>query len=144
MEESITKQLIYVARKAQLYIGHCLAPYEITAAEEPFFMAVIHHKGATQEELTAMVGVDKAATTRAIHSLESKGYLIRQQDVKDRRQNRVFATELAEEIADKVQRELLRLNHEIMKGIPKQDLRILSAGLALMEKNLAAIREKGE
>lgn len=144
MDGVITKQLIFVARKAQLCIAYCLAPFGITAAEEPFFMAAMYHRGSTQEELTAMIGVDKAATARAIRSLESKGYLTRQQDPMDRRQNRVFATELAHKIAADVQKELLRLNQEILKGLPEQDLSILSNGLYLMEKNLAAIRGKGE
>lgn len=144
MNGSITKQLIFVARKMQLCIGDRLASFGITAAEEPFFMAVIHYQNSTQEELTALIGVDKAATTRAIRSLESKGFLTRQQDEKDRRQNRVCATVAAHEIAEAVHAELLRLNCEIMEGLSEQDQELLSAALAVMEKNLSAIRKKGE
>lgn len=144
MDGTITKRLIYMARKAQLCIGCRLAPYGITAAEEPFFMMVTHHGGATQEELTAMVGVDKAATARAVRSLENKGYLTRQQDRKDRRRNRVFATDAAMEIAGQVHEALLKLDDEITKGLPEQDLRTLSNAFALMENNLGVIREKGE
>lgn len=144
MDGTITKQLIYMGRKAQLCIGCRLAPYGITAAEEPFFMMITHHGGATQEELTAMIGVDKAATARAVRSLENKGYLTRQQDTKDRRQNHVFATDAAMEIAEQVHAELLRLDNEITKGLLRQDLQLLSDSLDLMEKNLTVIRGKGE
>ncbi len=140
MNGTITKQLIYMARKAQLIIGSRLAPYGITAAEEPFFMMITHHSGATQEELTAMVGVDKSATTRAVRSLENKGYLTRKQDTKDHRQNRVFATNQAMEITEQVHAELLRLDNEITKGLSKQDIQILTEAFTLMEKNLADIR----
>lgn len=144
MKGTITKRLIYAARKAQLCIGGRLAPYGITAAEEPFFMTVTHCGGATQEELTAKVGVDKSATARAVRSLESKGYVTRRQDEKDRRQNRVFATKAAEEIAEQVHAELLRLDAEITGGLSEQERRLLSAALARMEQNLKNIREAGE
>lgn len=143
MDGTITKRLIFAARKAQLSIGCRLAPYGITAAEEPFFMMVTHHEGATQEELTAMAGVDKAATARALRSLEGKGYLTRRQDPRDRRQNRVFATQAALNIAEQVHAELLRLDAEITKGLSEQEITALAAGLAVMEQNLAAIRKAG-
>lgn len=144
MDGTITKRLIYAARKAQLCIGFRLAPYGITAAEEPFFMMATHYGGATQEELTAMVGVDKSATARAVRSLERKGYLTRRQDAKDHRQNRVFATDAALEIAEQVHAELLRLDNEMMRGLSDQDISTLSGSLTMIEKNLAGIKKTGE
>lgn len=142
MKSSITKQVIFTARKAQLCIGGRLAEFGITAAEEPFFMAVGHHEGATQEELTAMVGVDKAATARALKSLEKKGFLTRVQDERDRRQNRVYATDAARGIGEGVQAELLRLNDELMKGISEEEQRILLHALSVMEENLKSMKEE--
>ena len=144
MKISITKQIICIARQSQLCIGDRLSPFGITAAEEPFFMAIQRHENATQEELTAMVGVDKAATARAIRSLESKGFLVRKQDQKDRRQNRVCGTAAAHEIAEAVHGELLRLNGEIMKGLSEQEQAFLSKALTVMEKNLMTIRGRGD
>lgn len=143
MDGTITKRLIYAARKAQLCIGCRLAPYGITAAEEPFFMMVTHHGGATQEELTAMVGVDKSATARAVRSLERKGYVTRRQDAADRRQNRVFATDAALAAAEQVHAELLRLDGEIIRGLSERDISALSGELALIEQNLTDIRKMG-
>lgn len=142
MDKSITRQVIYTARQGQICIGSRMEKYEITAAEEPFFMAIQHHRGATQEVLTSLVGVDKAATTRAICSLEKKGYLTRRQDEKDRRQNRIYATEKALNIGTEVQEELIRLNNEIMNGISEQDQTVMYQALLKMEENLEAIKRK--
>lgn len=142
MDKSITKHVIYTARQGQLCIGSRMAKYGITAAEEPFFMAVQKHDGATQEVLTSLVGVDKAATTRAISSLEKKGYLTRRQDEKDRRQNHIYATARAMNIKTEVQDELMRLNDEIMNGISEEEQIILYQALLKMEKNLEAIKRK--
>ncbi len=107
-------------------------------------MAVIHHQNATQKELTSIVGDDKAATARALRFLEKKSLLTRKQDKRDRRQKRICTTAAAHEIADAVHTELLRLNREIMEGLTGQDQLLLSAALAVMETNLAAIRRKEE
>lgn len=140
MGESITKHVIFTARQSQLCVGNRLEKYGITAAEEPFFMAIQNHSGAIQEELTALVGVDKAATTRAICSLERKGYLTRQQDERDRRQKRIYATEKALRIGEEVKNELLRLNDDILRGISKEERAILYQALSRMEENLKKIR----
>lgn len=142
MDKSITRQVIYAARQGQLCIGSRMKKYGITAAEEPFFMAIQHHVGATQEVLTALAGVDKAATARAIGSLEKKGYLTRHQDEKDRRQNRIYATEKALSIGSEVQEELLHLNDEILEGISEDEQNILYRALLKMEENLSNIRRK--
>lgn len=136
MKDSITKHLIFVARKAQLRIGSRLSPFGITAAEEPFFMAIQHHAGATQEELTALVGVDKAATARALASLERKGFLTRRQDEKDRRQNRIYASPAALALGGRVHAELLDLNRELLDGISEEDQALLYRALQTVERNL--------
>lgn len=140
MKNSITKRVIYVARKSQLCIGSRLEKYGITAAEEPFFMAIQYYEGATQEELTALVGVDKAATTRAVRSLEEKGFLTREQDEKDRRQYRVYATKKALDIGEAVHEELLGLNEELLRGISSEEQKILQRALQQMETNLKSMK----
>lgn len=142
MDKSITKQVIYTARQSQLCIGSRMEKYGITAAEEPFFMAIQKHQGATQEELTLLVGVDKAATTRALSSLERKGYLMRQQDERDRRQNRIYATEKALRLGAEVREALMCLNDEVLHGIPEEIQVMLYQALLQMEDNLKMIKKR--
>lgn len=128
-----------LARKSQNYIGNALNQYNLTAAEQPFFMALQHYEGLTQEELTAIVCVDKAATARAVKSLEEKGYLIRVQDEHDRRQNRIYPTELTRRLGPAVKNELLKFNELMTQGIEPQSLDIVYRALTKMEDNFADI-----
>lgn len=137
MDTSIARMITLLARKSQSYIGSALSKYNITAAEQPFFMAIQHHKGITQEELTALVCVDKAATARAVKSLEEKGFLVRVQDEQDRRQNRIYSTDTAAQLAEDVRSELLRFNELLTQGITPEEIDILFTGLQKMEKNFA-------
>lgn len=137
MDHSIARMITLLARKSQSYIASALNKYNITAAEQPFFMAIQHHKGITQEELTALVCVDKAATARTVKSLEEKGFLVRVQDKHDRRQNRIYATDTAIQLAGAVRSELLYFNELLTRGITPEEIDIIFAGLQKMEKNFA-------
>ena len=128
-----------LARKSQNYIGSALNKYNLSAAEQPFFMALQHHEGVTQEELTALVCVDKAATTCAVKSLEKKGFLVRMQDTRDRRQNRIYPTEAAKQLADSVQSELLHFNDLLTEGIAPQSLMVVYNALQKMDSNFSDI-----
>ena len=86
-----------------------------------------------------MVCVDKAVTTRVVKTLEEKGFLIREKDMKDRRQNRIYPTPLTRELGTAVQKELLIFNDAVTQGISKEELEIVQKALAKMEANLAEL-----
>nr|WP_293961241.1 MarR family transcriptional regulator [uncultured Fusobacterium sp.] len=109
----------------------------MTVAEQPFFMVIQHHKNITQEELTSIVCVDKAATTRALKSLEKKGFLVRVKDKNDRRQNRICATEKAQNLFKEVNEELIHFNELLTKNISLEEIDIVYKGLEEMEKNIS-------
>lgn len=139
MEKNIARMITLLARKSQGYIGSALRKYGLSAAEQPFFMALQRHEGITQEELTALVCVDKAATARAVKSLEAKGYLTRVQDGQDRRKNRLYPTDAAKQQAAAVRQELLHFNDLLTQGIDPQRLEVVHAALLEMEENFSRI-----
>lgn len=139
--ESITRDLLRVSRKAQTCVGAIVKKYNLTIAEQPFFMAIKANDGLTQEDITTLVGVDKALTTRVIRSLEEKGLVRREQDEADKRQNHIFRTDAFVEIADKVFPELLSFNEVLAKGISKEAFKQFMDVLTRMEENLSNFKE---
>ena len=139
MERSIGRMITLLARKSQSYISYALSKYNLTAAEQPFFMALQQYEGITQEELTALVCVDKAATARAVQSLEKKGFLIRRQDPNDKRQNLVYPTDQARQLGGTVKHELLHFNSLLTEGIDPQDLKQVYGALLKMDENFSRI-----
>lgn len=144
MEFSITRMITRLARKSQGRIGEILVKYNLTAAEQPFFMALQKNEGITQEGLTVMVGVDKAATARAVKSLEEKGFLIRREDKKDRRNNLLYPTEKAKELYPSVKKDLLALNALITAGIDEEEQKKIYDYLQMMEENFGRIKADGK
>lgn len=121
MANCVGRVLTRLARKCQIAVGNALQQYNLTAAEEPFLMSVLNNEGLTQEELTAYVGVDKAAASRTVRSLEEKGFLSRVQDPKDKRQNRVYPTDKAREVGPKVRKELYKINLALTEALTQEE-----------------------
>ena len=121
MANCVGRVLTRLARKCQIAVGNALQQYNLTAAEEPFLMSVLNNEGLTQEELTAYVGVDKAAASRTVRSLVEKGFLFRVQDPKDKRQNRVYPTDKAKEIGPLVRKELYKINLALTKELTQEE-----------------------
>jgi len=58
-----------------------------------FLFYLYHHNGATQDEISKDIEIDKASTARALRKLENGGFILRKTDEHDRRINHVFLTE---------------------------------------------------
>ncbi len=136
MDKSIGRMITLLSRKCQSYLSRALSKYNLTAAEQPFFMALQNCEGITQDELTAMVCVDKSATARAVKSLEEKGFLIRVQDKNNRRQNRIYPTDKAKRISGSVKQELSHFNGLMIQGILPQTAEEVYMALLKMDENL--------
>ena len=135
MANCVGRVLTRLARKCQIAVGNALQQYNLTAAEEPFLMAILNNEGFSQEALTAYVGVDKAATARAVRSLEDKGLLTRVQDPRDKRQNRVYPTEKAKEVGPLVKKELSRINLALTQGLSQEEDDRIYALLMRIDEN---------
>ena len=65
-------------RQLNLFFGHELSDVEITASELMYLSQLYNRDGLTQEEMAAVITVDKAATTRTIQGMEKKGLVRRE------------------------------------------------------------------
>lgn len=135
MANCVGRVLTRLARKCQIAVGNALQQYNLTAAEEPVLMAILNSEGLIQEELTARIGVDKAAASRTVRGLEEKGFLTRVQDPKDKRQNRVYPTEKAREIGPLVKKELYKINLALTETLSKEEDDQIYALLVRIEEN---------
>ena len=140
MNETIMRAVNRLARKCQGRMGQVLLRHGLSVAEQPFFMELQSHGGVTQEELTGVFCIDKAATARAVKSLEQKGLLTREKDPVDRRQNRLYPTQAAEKLFPAVKADLVRFNVLLTAGIAPEDLETAYRVVRKIEENLAAVK----
>ena len=135
MNNSIGRMISLVSRNIQQELKEVVEPFGITVGEEPYFMALMHEDGLTQEELTSRVNVDKSATARAVKSLESKGYLKREVDDGDRRNKKLYLTKRAREIYEPLVAALKNYNQMLTNGWSEEEYQTVYHCLKILESN---------
>lgn len=124
--KSFIKAISAVYRHSQTYLGKKIKKYEIGQGQWAFLTQLLfNYDGITQEELSSLLSIDKANTSRALKKLEGQGYIYRQEDPKDTRKKLVYVTDKSREFEEEF--------HDVFKGLN----RILSKDFTEEEREIA-------
>ena len=110
-------------RSARQNVNENLRPLNLSSAEGNILLHLLtqnHEMG--QEQLVEQLDISKPAVSRALDSLEIKGFVNRQQDPDDRRVHRVRLTDQAREIGPAVEQAYNQLYAIAMQGISQEEL----------------------
>ena len=89
---SEARHLALLHRQMMKELERELAPLELGPGRYLYLFGLYIRDGRKQQELADIIGIDKAAVTRALSRLEDSGYIRRREDEKDRRATRVYLT----------------------------------------------------
>ncbi|MBQ1417339.1 MAG: MarR family transcriptional regulator [Selenomonas sp.] len=84
-------------RRSQLFVVEACQKYGLTFSEYCMLIRLYDREGSKQDELAAMLYLDKAVVTRTINLLVDKGFIVRQADTEDKRVRRIYMTEYGRE-----------------------------------------------
>lgn len=90
----------------------------------------------TQKELAEHLQISPAAVAIALKKLESDGYILRQTDPGDTRQNRIAITEKGKDILDCTKRLFDDVDAKMLQGLTREQLDVLETCLGVMQANL--------
>lgn len=135
---SIGRLISILNRQAQLYLNTALQDLDIGSSEHIFLINLLKEDGISQEELSARLLIDKAATARALKSLEEKGYVRREADASDRRSKKVFCTEKALANGETLHGILRAWTALLTEGIPEEQAALAITLLEKMSDNARA------
>ena len=121
-------------RQFQIYINNNTKDLGIGASEYIFIMEIYRNDNISQEELSKNLIIDKAATARAIKSLEEKEYIIRKKDKKDKRTNRIELTKKGIEIKDRLSKLLEEWGYTVTKDMDKETIELVLGIIKEMSK----------
>ena len=110
-------------RSARQNVNENLRPLNLSSAEGNILLHLLtqnHEMG--QEQLVEQLDISKPAVSRALDSLEIKGFVTRKQDPDDRRVHRVRLTDQAREIGPAVEQAYNQLYAIAMQGISQEEL----------------------
>jgi DNA-binding MarR family transcriptional regulator len=133
--KSFGRLIAILYRRSLVYVNEALKEYGLSAGEQPFLTSLYRKEGVTQEDLTRMLHIDKAATARTLQSLETKGFVERRKSTSDRRCNRIYLTNQGRESKRYVLPILARWSEILVDGFDEHTKATLYEQLETMVSN---------
>ncbi len=136
-EYKSSKYISILFREFQKYINTELKPYGITSAEYSYLLLLYENDGElSQDDLHKLSHIDRAAITRAIASLEQKGYVTKRAREQNSRHFVVTLTDKAQERKNYIWNIVNSWNEGLHRDITKEHSEIVIAALQQMVKNI--------
>ena len=128
-------------RQLNLFFGHELAEVEITASELMYLSQLYDRDGLTQEEMAAVITVDKAATTRTIQGMEKKGLVRRDAHEENYRAKRVYLTDKAKNAEPRIRELQKKWVDFITQDMTQKEAEVFAAQLKKMAQRAKEINQ---
>lgn len=117
------------------------AGLELTAEQWGVLAQLWNEGGVTQDELAAIVCVDKSSLSRVLDVMERKGLVYRKKDPVDARRKILFASELSEGLQEACMAIAQDVSNEILRNCKQEDVDIC---LKVLSEVKASLKESSE
>ena len=142
MDELFGKTLSHISKKMHMYLNKNLEKYGISKGQIHFLLLLYKKgNGLTQEQISKLLDIDKANTTRALKKLIENGYVEKRRDEKDKRIFRVYLTQKSLQLKPKIKEVLIELEKKLTIGISQKELEQALSTLKKVDKNLLKLQE---
>lgn len=111
---------------------------DVTIGIWMFLRALWQHDGATQRELSRLVGIKEPSTVATLTRMEERGFIRRERDTVDRRRIHVWLTPLGWELRPKLQPMVAAMREEAYRGLDDVEREQLRKLLAKLRENLTS------
>lgn len=127
-------------RLVMVEFGRRIGDLELSKGQYQFmvflFIMDAHEKGLPQDMLSEWLSIDKGTTARSLYKMEQAGYVRRERDAADRRQNIVFLTEKALSIRDDFYKTVQAVNAVVTDGFTDEERDVFGSLLRRAAKNM--------
>ena len=126
-----------ILRSARQIVNSELTSLNLTGAEDDIvFHLLLTRDGLSQENLAERLDIGKAAISRIVNSLDSKGYIHRERQADDSRTYRVTLTDAAKDVSDRIEH-AYRMAYEVsLRGISESEFESFDRLLQKVYENL--------
>ena len=112
-----------IIRSARQIVNENLRPLNLSSAEGNILLHLLTQgEEMRQEQLVEQLDISKPAVSRALDSLEKKGFVTRQDDPNDRRAHRVRLTDKARSIGPAVEQIYNRVYAVAIQGVTPEEV----------------------
>jgi len=119
--------------------------FGIAGAKWKIIVALSIKEGITQKHISDMIFVEAPTLVPVLDKMQKEGYLTRQADPNDRRNNLIFMTKKSKDMVDSIIDCILDIRNMGLNKISKKDMEITKKVLSQIASNTEEfIRQKGE
>jgi MarR family transcriptional regulator, transcriptional regulator for hemolysin len=108
----------------------------VTFGQWKVIVMLVNQNGLTQKEIADRLGLEGPTLIPVIDKMEKDGLVIRKVDAGDRRNNRIYSTQKADALWDKMLECASRIRQISVKDIPEQNIIIMRDVLDKIWQNL--------
>lgn len=125
-----------VARLRGVAVDEIMRPHGVTRAQWWVLAYLFREDGLTQAELAKKLDLGRVSLGGILDRLEVAGWIRREVDPKDRRANRIWATDQVREVQREMRKTADKVNKFALKGISREDRHQLIDLLSCIKQNL--------
>lgn len=128
-KSSMNRYISVIHRKFQNFLNKELEACNINSSEFMYLTALDNHGEMTLTEISDVLCMDNAQTTRIIQKLRDRGLVNKVRNKEDRREFKVELTENGKNTIPVIKSALMRWNNLITKGMSKEEVEELTEKL---------------
>lgn len=115
------RALTFLQRSRSKFMGERLRDYGFSGAMYMILLHVDRHPGVSQDHIANHMYINKCNVARHTKKLESLGYLRRETDQADRRQNNLYLTEAGKALAPEIRAYLGEWGKKITASLQEEE-----------------------
>jgi MarR family transcriptional regulator, transcriptional regulator for hemolysin len=108
----------------------------VTVGQWKVIVMLVKQNGLTQKETADKLGLESPTLIPIIDKMEKEGLIMRKVDPSDRRNNRIYRTEKADALWDRMMECASKVRQVAIKDIPEEDINVMRTVLNKIWHNL--------
>ena len=139
LSKEVTVELHLTGCKLKQCIATMLRQKDVPLTPEQFMLIdLLWNQGEmSQQELADQLHKDKNSVTKLVDAIERKGFVVRRQNISDRRSNTLVLTEKAESLKADAKQKGIDILDQMLEGISEEEIRTFLTTLRKLSLNMS-------
>ena len=144
LSKEIAVELNLTGCKLKQFLAAKLRENGVPLTPEQFMLIdLLWNQGEmTQQQLADQLQKDKNSVTKLVDAIERKGFVVRQQNLHDRRSNTLVLTEKANLLKPGAKQKGISILDQMLEGISEEELRNFLVTLGKLNRNMTITEEE--
>ncbi len=146
-KNDVGKKIQMLSRQIKRRMDTALSEYQITGRQVAILLYIYEEskkRDVYAKDIELAFDMRRASVTGILKLMEKNGIIIREGISKDARLKKLILTDRAKEARQKLKKEIISVEKNLTKDIPKENLKIFCSVMNKMSKNLCEKEKEKE